>query len=70
MGQVIRGPWLSRVSSTGAGPPSNLRQLVESNLRRLSAHKAASADQEAVSGWAQPLVDNLNRNVLNDVLTN
>ena len=47
MGQVIRGPWRRR--------RSDLRPLVESNLRRLHVHR---------EHWAQPILDNLNRNVL------
>ena len=48
MGRVIHGPWQR--------PGSELRRLVESNLRRRRAHREQH--------WAQPLVDNLNRNVL------
>lgn len=49
LAQVIRGPWQRR-------PSSELRGLVESNLRRLRAHR----DQH----WARPFLGNPNHSVL------
>lgn len=45
---MIRGPWQWQ--------PLKLRRLVESNLRRLRVRREQH--------WAQPVLDNLNRNVL------
>ena len=52
---VIRGPWRAR-PVRDPFRASKLRGLVESNLRWLRAHREQH--------WAQPILDNLNRNVL------